>query len=358
MKIYSHTFTFAVTSLLLLASSQAHEYESARPDSHAPITVMTDHTHKSGEWMLSFRQMRMKMEGMRSSKTSLNSQDVFNANYTVTPTRMTMDMTMLGVMYAPTDMVTLFAMLPYLNYSMDHQIFGMAAPLISLNDGSTTFTTESSGWGDLKLGALLPIYQSTSDKAHFGLGFSVPSGSMAETGLVPGPSGRIQRQLPAPMQLGSGSIGFNTSITYLSQKESWSYGAQAKADIQLNTNHHDYRMGNSLEVSSWIASKLTDQLSLSGRLAYRYSEKMSGTQSDLSFDPPFAPSRRTVTTAFSENYGGRRVDAAIGLNYFFNEGNAVGNRIALEVMLPIFQDLNGLQLKTKLTTKLGWQYSW
>ena len=72
--------------------------------------------------------------------------------------------------------------------------------------------------------------------------------------------------------------------------------------------------------SSCIASQLTKQLSISGRLVYRYSEKMSGTQSDLSFNPPFAPSRRTVTTAFSENYGGQRVDAAIGLNYFSMRG--------------------------------------
>ncbi len=298
------------------------------------------------------------MEGMQSSETSRSSQDIFNANYTVTPTRMTMDMTMIGVMYAPSDKMTFFAMLPYLDSSMDHEIFVMAVPLISLNDGSNSFTTGSSGWGDLKLGALIPIYKSASDKAHVGVGFSLPSGSIAETDLVPGPGGRVQRQLPAPMQLGSGSIEFNPSITYISQKESWSYGAQAIADIHLNTNHHDYRLGNSLEASSWVASKLTDKLSISGRLAYRYSEKMSGMQSDLSFNPPFAPSRRTVTTAFPENYGGQRVDAAIGLNYFFNEGSAAGNRIALEVVSPIFQDLNGLQLKTKLTTTMGWQYSW
>ena len=107
--------------------------------------------------MLSFRQMRMKMEGMRSSETSRASQDVFNANYTVTPTRMTMEMTMLGVMYAPSDKMTLFAMLPYLDSSMDHEIFEMAAPLISLNDGSSTFTTGSSGWGDPKTGHSIAI---------------------------------------------------------------------------------------------------------------------------------------------------------------------------------------------------------
>lgn len=358
MKFLNYTIALATANGLLLSSSQAHEYESARPDSHAPIMVMTDHTHNSGEWMLSFRQMRMKMDGMHSSETNRASQDVFNANYTVTPTQMTMDMSMFGIMYAPSNNMTLFAMLPYLESSMDHEIFGMAAPIISLNEGSNTFRTGSSGWGDLKMGAAIPIYKSSGNKAHFGFGLSLPTGSISETDLIPGPGGRIQRQLPAPMQLGSGTIDAAPSITFLGQKEGWSYGAQAKANIRLNTNHHNYRLGNALELNSWIASKLTDQLSISGRLNYHYSEKMSGTQSDLSFNPPFALSRRTVTTAFSENYGGQSINAAIGLNYFFKEGSAAGNRIALEVMSPIFQDLNGLQLKTKFTTTLGWQYSW
>lgn len=37
----------------------------ARPDGHAPIGVMGDHTHKTGEWMFSYRYMQMHMDGNR-----------------------------------------------------------------------------------------------------------------------------------------------------------------------------------------------------------------------------------------------------------------------------------------------------
>ncbi len=350
--------TTVAAAILSTTQLVGHEYESARPDSHAPIQVMSDHTHQKGEWMVSLRAMRMDMDGMRSGEDNQSSQDVFAANYTVTPTRMTMDMTMLGVMYAPSDSVTFMAMIPQIETKMDHEIFGMAAPLIALNDGSTTFQTRSSGLGDLKLAALTPIRKTENSRAHVTLGFSLPTGSIGEKGIIPGPGGRIARQMPAPMQLGSGTVDFTPGITISTQMETWSYGAQANGRIRLGKNHHNYRLGHTLQATSWVATKVSSNVSLSGRLAYQYTEGLSGTQSDLSFTPPFAQTRRTVTTAFSENYGGQRVDAAIGLNYYVNSGDLSGNRIALEYSIPIHEDLKGYQLSVDSVATLGWQFAW
>ncbi|MFP6894156.1 MAG: hypothetical protein VCA18_10420, partial [Opitutales bacterium] len=69
------------TKLLLLAASvgilNAHEgpWTAGRPDGHAPITVMGDHMHAMGEWMLLYRFMTMDMEGLLdgSSGTSADS---------------------------------------------------------------------------------------------------------------------------------------------------------------------------------------------------------------------------------------------------------------------------------------------
>ena len=38
-----------------------------RADSHAPIGVMGDHMHAKGEWMVSYRFMRMAMSGSRET---------------------------------------------------------------------------------------------------------------------------------------------------------------------------------------------------------------------------------------------------------------------------------------------------
>ena len=48
------------------AGAHAQSWSARRVDSHAPLGVMGDHTHEAGgEWMLSFRAMRMVMDGNR-----------------------------------------------------------------------------------------------------------------------------------------------------------------------------------------------------------------------------------------------------------------------------------------------------
>lgn len=61
------SFPHAVpVAVCLLAMSGAVAAEtSVRADGHAPIGVMGDHTHAAGEWMFSYRYMRMEMGGQR-----------------------------------------------------------------------------------------------------------------------------------------------------------------------------------------------------------------------------------------------------------------------------------------------------
>ena len=47
-----------------------------RADGHGPIGVMGDHIHKSGEWMISYRFMRMWMEGNRDGTNSIQPDEI------------------------------------------------------------------------------------------------------------------------------------------------------------------------------------------------------------------------------------------------------------------------------------------
>jgi hypothetical protein len=97
------------------AHSSAHT--SAHSGANAPIGVMGDHMHGAGEWMFSLRQMKMEMSGNKigsdnASDTEILSVPNTNAmmppNLRVVPQHMEMDMTMLGVMYAPNADLTLY----------------------------------------------------------------------------------------------------------------------------------------------------------------------------------------------------------------------------------------------------------
>lgn len=316
---------------------------------------MGDHTHDKGGWMLSYRFMRMEMDGMRNGTNTATSQDVFDANYAVTPEDMTMDMHMFGFMFAATEDLTLMVMANYLDTEMDHLVDPAVAGMI--NNGESGFSTQTSGWGDTKLTALYNVYAQENRKAHIGLGLSLPTGSIDEKDHTPAMGGRQRQQLPASMQLGSGTCDLLPSVTFREQFEHWSYGVQASGIIRIeDENDNDYRLGHVFELTSWIGRTLTDAVSLNGGLSYEYTGKLDGDQKDVGQMAPGM--RQSVPTAFEGNYGGERVDAIAGLNVILPHGWLKGHRLAADVRVPLWQDLNGYQLETGYVFTLGWQKAW
>ncbi len=346
----------AILSAAHAATSPSGTHLHVRPDAHAPISIMSDHTHKKGEWMLSYRFMQMNMDGMRSGTNRVSSAEVLAADYTVIPEQMTMDMHMFGLMYAPTNDLTLMVMGNYQEIEMSHKLLGLP-PLIAANGGSDTFTTKSSGFGDLKIGGLYNLYQNERRKLHAGLSLSLPTGSIDETDNTPKPGmppSFLNQQLPAPMQLGSGTFDLLPSITYVSQFERWSYGAQANAIIRLeDENDNAYRLGHVFETISWASVNTTNWMSLSGGFAYRYTGELEGQQQNVGTTGPMM--RRSVTTAFGENHGGEHVDGILGINFLITGGFFEGHRIAIDARLPLWQDLNGYQLELDSSITIGWQ---
>ena len=341
--------TFAAPSFSCCATDDSYQ---GRPDEHAPISVMGDHTHAKSGWMMSYRTMHMDMDGMRYGTDRVSSGDVFAESYSVTPESMSMDMHMLGLMYAPTDKLTLMLMANYTDIEMDHRIFSQGAANM-INNGSTKFTTETSGLGDVKIGGLYRFYLEENRKAHLGLSLSLPTGSIDEKDTTPGMGGPANRQLPAPMQLGSGTYDLLPSLTYVQQFEDWSYGAQANAIIRLESEHDNgYRLGNVFGATTWVGYNLNEWVGLNTGLNYTYTSKLKGSQDDVG---TMGPNGKSVTTAYESNTGGERLDAIFGINLYVPTGSLKGQRIAIDLRLPLWQDLNGYQLETDYALTLGWQ---
>jgi hypothetical protein len=64
--------TFIGALALWAMTSGAFANGMLRADGHAPIGVMGNHRHKSGEFMVSYRFMYMDMEGNRIADTQLS----------------------------------------------------------------------------------------------------------------------------------------------------------------------------------------------------------------------------------------------------------------------------------------------
>lgn len=322
--------------------THTNEWKSNRPDGHAPISVMGDHYHHKGEVMFSYRFMYMNMEGLQKGSNTISNTEAHNAGYMVTPLSMPMKMHMLGAMYAPSDKVTLMVMVNHIENDMDLQMRNMMTGMIM------PFSTGSSGLGDVKLGMLYKFINENRGSLHANVSISIPTGELNAKDATP-MSTPNEIQLPYPMQIGSGTYDANLGLTYLGQAETVSWGSQLKGTYRFGKNSYDYSLGNCYSLNSWFAVKTHQWLSFSARLEGLIVSPINGKNQNLN--------PMMVTTANTKNSGGKFINGGLGFNVYAFKGSLKNLRFGFEFSTPLYQNLNGIQLKNKETITAGLQYS-
>ncbi len=349
-------YVAAIAALLVHTTCRAAGAQPHFANSHAPIGVMGDHTHESGEWMFSYRYMHMGMKGNQIGTENVSSDAIVTSianrffgtpmqppTLRVVPTSMTMDMHMLGMMYAPSDWLTMMAMGAHVTKKMEH--FTYAGPAGTTQRGN--FTTQSSGFGDSVLAALIRVYREEGRQLHLNIGLGLPTGSNTETGTVLTPTGAMPNlRLPYAMQSGGGTYNFKPGATYNGVNNAISWGAQYLADIPLGKNGEGYAPGHAQMFSAWIGYAPASWISTSLRLAGEIRGDIDGIDPNI-----VAP----VQTADPLNYGGERLDLLLGINLVGQDGALHGHRLGFEIGFPLHQDLNGPQMERDWTLTIGWQ---
>ncbi|MFT5906099.1 MAG: hypothetical protein ACI9E1_001704 [Cryomorphaceae bacterium] len=336
MNTYIKLSLTAALSLGCISISSA----TSRPDAHAPIGIMGDHTHSAGEWMVSYRHMHMQMNDLYqgSGKVGANLAD---SGYMMTPREMTMDMDMLGIMYAPTDQLTLMLMT---SYKQNEMTMNNAA-------GVEAMTMKSDGMGDTILTAMYQFHKTAHSNAHFGLGISIPTGATDKKVTSAPMPPAIGRDLPYPMQLGSGTVDFTPSVTYNHFiDQDWSWGAQLKTTLHTSENDEGYTFGDSLNFTSWASRNVNQNFSVNARINAKVWSGIDGTQANglHTLNPVLS------SPADPASSGGTKLDAYMGVNYV----SVCGVRAALEVGKTFWQDLEGTQLGSDWSLNVGLQFAW
>ncbi|CAF0700948.1 transporter family protein [Candidatus Methylacidithermus pantelleriae] len=333
-------------------------WSDARPDSHAPFGVMGDHVHRHGEVMLGYHFMYTLMGQYfhGEEQVPLNPTLINNILKAITGNpqthghvfsdHMNMDMHMFELMYAPTDNLTLMAMVPYMD--MDHFMLHSHEGMLM------THTHHAEGVGDVSFTAIWKMLDWDRQRVQLNLGFSVPTGSITETFPEPIHEHEVPLRMFL-MQLGSGTVDFLPGLTYLGQRGNLSWGMQHLGVIHTGTNDEGYTFGDRYLGTGWVAYQVVPNwVSASVRVQGLAWDRVEGQDrlNALFFnvhptfkDPDFQP----------EFQGGERVDVSVGLNLLIPEGILKENRFAAEAGLPIYQRLNGVQLGTNWWVTGGWQ---
>mgnify|MGYP001349066413 CR=1 FL=1 len=334
-------------------------HETHNHNDLVPIGMMGSHMHKKGDWMVSYRYMHMDMDGNRDGTSRVDPVTIATteanrffgmtgqpSTLRVVPTDMSMEMHMFGAMYAPSDWLTLMAMINFEEKEMDHITFagGMGTTVLG------NFTTKSEGWSDTKLTGLIRLFEDDMHHVHANLGLSLPTGSIDEEATVLTPMGmRPKLRMPYAMQLGTGTFDLLPGLTYSGHKGDWGWGAQYSAEIRLeDENSEGYAWGDKHSLSAWGAYQWTPWISTSARVTGTTQDSIDGIDSQI-----MAP----VQTADPDNYGGEVIELGLGINLYGQVGVVKGHKVAIEATAPLYRDLNGPQLETDMKLTIGWQYS-
>ena len=348
MHVFKSILLFLILSSLSLT---AYSDSAMGAIDHAPIGVMADHYHKKGESMISVRQDYMDMSGNLLGGNSISNSQILAmpnplgdmpANLSVVPTEMDMKMTMIGAMYAPSDRVTLMAMVMSMSKDMTLNSY---EPMMGRNlIGS--FSTSSSDISDISLGALIKLQETDTSRWHGEVTVQKSIGDNEAKDVVLTPMGmNMEMILPYGMQAGDDAtrlvLGL-TNLRTLSDKVVW--GNQLRSRFVVSDN--DWSFGDQTELNTWLQYALNKSVSFSSRLKVVYQDKLSGRNSMIS-----AP----VQTANPENYGGREVHFALGVNFLTHILPGKSDRFGLELIKPIQQEKNNLQMDSDYQLIFGCQ---
>jgi hypothetical protein len=285
-------------------------------------------------WMANYKFTYMSMHGLRSGTTNTPANSVIPSRYMMVPTAMAMDMHMLMVMYGVTDRITLMGTASYLDSRMEM--------LMTMGMGNVaTSPMQTSGIGDTELRGLCKI----NKYLVVSFGLSVPTGDTKEEFTTSGMTFRA----PYDMQLGSGTYDLKPALTYndLSADAMWNWGAQAAYTYHAEKNN-GYSLGDNTKVTGWLMRAIGPAATWL-RLTYNDTGRIKGHDPEI--DKILDPTMGVPTSdADPRNYGGERLDGFIGASF------PVGPlSLGVEGGIPLYQYLNGLQLKNEWYVTAGFQ---
>jgi hypothetical protein len=343
-----------------------------------PVFGGTDnmyHVHPEGMWMFNTRVMHMEMDGLQAGTTPIAASQVGPAvfpgspfpnvkyPYMMIPTKMSMDMAMSMMMYGVTDRLTVMAMMNYkatnMNMFMDmgnqpsNSDMDMDNPSSSTLHNVLNYTSPmaTAGVGDTEVDAMYKLYDDRKLGKLVGtLGLSLPTGSTMQTITMMGYTFRA----PYDMQLGSGTVDLKPALTYnwISDDVRWNLGATVSGIIHTNTSN-GWAFGDSAKLSAWVQHDFKDDFKdftqlfpvvAWYRMTFTDTGRIRGQDPQISclntncFGSIYSES--PMPDADPHNYGGQIISAFVGAYYRYNSFN-----IGLEGGVPLYQNLNGLQMK-------------
>ena len=247
--------------------------------------------------------------------------------YTSTPHSLDVTIHTLQLTYAPHPRVNLVVDIP------------IEKRELSTNESSGMLShAETTGLGDVEFVVVLPFIRKGRESSHVHLGVKTPTGSYRRGG--------DETRLPYDLQPGNGTWDLEWGWTYRGELDWLAWGGQIWGIHPQGRNGLHYRDGSHFQVTGWSAIRLFAGLSASVRMEWEKINNIRGH--DRSLDQQSDPSNN------SKMRGGESLQISPGLSFDIPE--LPHQRIAVEATLPLWENLDGAQLKRDWGLQVGWRW--
>ena len=309
------------------------------------------HHHGAGNFMFQYHFMHMNMKNLINQSTSLNASSTVlpggDFQFMMAPTNMDMDMNMFMTMFGITERLTLMAMFNYQSNNME-----------MISNNSDYFSMKSEGMADTDISL---VFNATS-RLVTNLALSLPTGDINQRATMTMGGVTQQTTQPYAMQLGSGTYDLKPAINYSSGgKVSW--GGQAQYTWRLGTNENNYTLGNRLDTDTWLKWAFNKHSNVSAKINWLNQGPIKGRNTDIATTmqmtnpsmPNMNMSMNTNPLADPANYGGNYINWALGFSGTSRNG---GINFNMAVGAPLYQKVNGLQMKNRLmiSSAINWMF--
>lgn len=309
------------------------------------FALSTDEPESSKQtpWRLGIVYKQLKQDGYLDGSNDLSNEQVLfepgeertDRNFPVLPTVIEQEVFITSLSYALDEISNISINIPIIEQSTDH---------ISIVPGFDAFNISSSGLGDVTFNYSRIFKSWDKQQLSFSIGLSIPTGSIDEQGDTPRAPGN--QQLPFTMQLGSGTWDIPAGISYQRDNTSWSWGVNALAKIRVGKNDRDYRLGNRLALTGWTKWHVNQTFQPFVKLIYQNWGTIDGRDVEITVPGPFPFPAGITNPKF---FGGEKVNASVGSDISLGDQN-----LTVELSIPIYQSLNGIQPKEDLNFSISW----
>jgi len=226
--------------------------------------------------------------------------------------------------------------------------------------GQPGYTMKSHGFADTMLMIKYRLYADdplipTSQFSRLA-GVSLPSGSISERNSVHPLAVRRTELLPYGMQLGSGTVDPILGLLYQGSRSPWWWGLDTTYKGRWYDNSRNYRLGHQYKADAYLMNQISYNFTWQAQVNFEWNGRIHGQAGEALNGFSGHATHGSASSPFMTplwdplNYGGVKTSVTLGAQW----QPVPFHILELAVKLPVYQRLNGVQLKNQFGVMFTW----